>query len=167
MEDLPASPVASPVVHSTFVVERIYAHSPGKVFAAFASPEKKSRWYANRELVEVEEFSMNFRVGGVDRSRFRFKEGTLMPGAVFTNVSIYQDINPNSRIVTAYTMAFGDKRFSASQSTFEFVPEGKGTRLVFTEQSAFFENADGPERRQEGWKTLLASLAAELEAQSA
>ena len=159
MQDPMTTPVTLPVVHATFVIERMYAFPPDRVFAAFSDPAKKIRWYANRTLTDVEEFTMDFRVGGVDRSRFRFKEGTLMPGAAFSNVSIYQDIIPNSRIVTAYTMAFGEQRFSASQATFEFVAEGNGTRLVMTEQSAFFEHADGAQRREEGWGILLASLA--------
>jgi uncharacterized protein YndB with AHSA1/START domain len=152
-----------PVVHRTFVIERTYAHPPEKVFAAFADPDKKRRWYADRELVDVDEFSMDFRVGGVDHACFRFREGTPFPGVQFTNISTYQDIILNTRIVTAYTMAFGDKRFSSSQSTFEFVSDGSGTRLVFTEQAAFFEGADGPQRREEGWHRLLTSLTAALE----
>jgi uncharacterized protein YndB with AHSA1/START domain len=34
------------VTHSTFVVERTYPASPARVFAAFADPKIKDRWFA-------------------------------------------------------------------------------------------------------------------------
>ncbi len=34
------------VTHSTFVIERSYPTSPERVFAAFADPAKKRRWFA-------------------------------------------------------------------------------------------------------------------------
>ena len=47
-------------------------------------------------------------------------------------------------------------------STFEIVPSGDGARLTFTEQGAFFEGADGPDRREKGWRALLEALGKEL-----
>ena len=78
------------------------------------------------------------------------------------NHTTYQDIVPNRRIVFAYTMTIGDRRMSASLATFEFVPADQGTDLIFTQQGAFFEGADGPQMREEGWRKLLEKLAAEL-----
>ena len=151
------------VTHSTFVIERSYPVSPERVFAAFADPAKKRRWHGEHESMAVEEFEMNFRVGGRDRVRYRFKEGSPFPGAPLVNESSYQDIVPNRRVVIAYTMTIGDRRISASQATFELSPTAKGTDLIFTEQGAFFEGADGPQRREEGWGKLLDKLARELE----
>jgi uncharacterized protein YndB with AHSA1/START domain len=59
-------------------------------------------------------------------------------------------------------MAAAGRRFSASLATVELLPEGAGTRLAFTEQAAFFEGADGPALREQGWKALLDALGAEL-----
>jgi uncharacterized protein YndB with AHSA1/START domain len=33
------------VTHSTFVIERSYATTPERVFAAFSDPAKKRRWF--------------------------------------------------------------------------------------------------------------------------
>jgi hypothetical protein len=38
------------------------------------------------------------------------------------------------------------------------LPSPKGTDLIFTEQAAFFEGADGPRIREEGWRKLLDNL---------
>jgi len=60
-------------------------------------------------------------------------------------------------------MSLGDKRFSSSQATVEFVPKDKSTNLIFTEQGAYFEGADGPKMRQDGWQLLLEALGRQLE----
>ena len=52
--------------------------------------------------------------------------------------------------------------FSASLVTFEFEEDGGGTRLICTHHGAYFENADGPEMRKDGWQQLLGQLAAVL-----
>ena len=151
-----------PVVHNTFVIERSYPKPPEAVFAAFADPGKKRRWFAERGSTDVESFEMDFRVGGIERTQYRFKEGTPFPGVELTNVGSYHDIVENQRIVTASTMALGGRRISTSLVTFELVPTASGTNLICTHQGAFFEGADGPEMRQDGWRKLLDILATAL-----
>lgn len=152
------------VVHRTFNIERTYPTSPSRVFSAFADSATKRRWFAEGEGFEVREFTADFRVGGREVSRCRFKSGPP-PGhtsSEMRNDTVYQDIVPDRRIVLAYTMAIGEKRISASLATLELVPAGDGTRLTFTEQGAFFEGADGPELREKGWRGLLEALGREL-----
>jgi uncharacterized protein YndB with AHSA1/START domain len=150
------------VIHNTFVIERSYPKPPERVFLAFADPAQKRLWYAERETHEVEQFEMDFRVQGVERARFRFKEGSPFPGVALTNEGTYQEIIPNRTIVSAYTMSLGDKRISSSLVTFEFLAAEHGTDLICTHQGAFFEGSDGPQMREAGWRSLLDSLAVEL-----
>jgi uncharacterized protein YndB with AHSA1/START domain len=150
------------VIHNTFVIERSYPQSAERVFAAFADAAKKRRWFAEGHNTTVEEFTMDFRVGGAERSLYRFKEGSPFPGVTLTNEGSYQDIVPNRRIVAASTMTLGDKRISSSLVTFELLPTDKGTDLIFTHQAAFFEGADSPKMREGGWRGLFDRLATEL-----
>jgi uncharacterized protein YndB with AHSA1/START domain len=152
------------VLHSTFVVERSYPSTPERVFAAFADPAQKRRWYADRKTTEIETFEMDFRVGGVDRLRTRMGDATPFPGAELANDITYQDIVTNRRIIMAYSMSLAGKRISASLGTIELLQTKFGTDLIFTEQGAFFENSGGPEMRKQGWETLLDSLGKELSA---
>jgi uncharacterized protein YndB with AHSA1/START domain len=148
------------VTHSTFTIQRSYPTSPERVFAAFADPAKKHRWYAEANGKHAEIFEMDFRVGGAERTQSRLGTDTPFPGVPLTNHSIYQDIQPNKRIVYAYTMTLGDHRMSASLATVEFIPTDKGTDLIFTDQGAFFEGSDGPKMREQGWTSLIDGIAA-------
>ena len=58
--------------------------------------------------------------------------------------------------------AFAGQPISSSLATMEFLADGTGTRLVFTEQAAFFPGGDGIEIREAGTRELLGQLAAEL-----
>lgn len=105
---------------------------------------------------------MDFRHGGVERSRYRFKQNSPFPGVALSNEGWFQDIVPNQRVVLATTMTLGDRHISSALITFELLATDKGTDLIFTHQAAFFEGADGPEMRLNGWKKLLDLLTAEL-----
>jgi uncharacterized protein YndB with AHSA1/START domain len=65
----------SSVVHSTFTIERTYEASPARVFAAFADVPTKRRWFVEGEGWEIDAYTMDFRVGGLERGRFRFQDG--------------------------------------------------------------------------------------------
>jgi uncharacterized protein YndB with AHSA1/START domain len=151
------------VIHSTFVVERSFPKPPETVFAAFSDPAKARRWYGEGDGHKVEEFTSDFRVGGVQTLRYLLKEGTPVAGMMINNQARFQEIQPNQRIVTATTMDLSGKRILASQVTIELLPNGSGTDLILTHQGAFFEGGLTPEMLEAGWQTLLEKLARELE----
>ena len=145
------------VVHDTLVTDRIYDTSPSRVFAAWRDPATKREWFAEGEGWRIEEYELDFRVGGREHGRF-----SRANGPETRNETIYLDIVPDRRIVMAYTMAIDGAIISASLGTVEFEAIGTGTRLIYTEQGAFFDGTDGPSSRKHGWRGLLESLAALL-----
>jgi uncharacterized protein YndB with AHSA1/START domain len=149
------------VAHATFTIERSYDAPPARVFRAFADPAIKRRWFVEGEGWQVEEFKADFRVGGAETSRFRFRGGELI-----RNDTVYQDIVPDRRIIVAYTMTVGEKRISASLATTQFEPAGSGTRLIFTEQGAFLDGYDDAGKRESGTGGLLDALGRELKRQA-
>lgn len=150
------------VTHASFTIDRVYDARPSQVFAAFADPASKRRWFAEGEGWEVESFDVDFRPGGIETSAFRFQGGPRI-----TNDTVYQDIVENERIIFAYTMVIGDNRISASLTTIEFAAEGKGTRLTYTEHGAFLDGYDNVEQREGGCGDLLEALARELDRRAA
>jgi uncharacterized protein YndB with AHSA1/START domain len=149
------------VTHATFVVERDYEASPTRVFAAWAQPEAKARWFRGSDEAP-DEYELDFRVGGREINR-----GGGPDGQFYTYEARYQDIVPDERIVYAYDMYRDETRISVSLATVEFKPDGDGTRLIFTEQGAFLDGEDKPEYREEGTGSLLDALSAELQRASA
>lgn len=143
------------VNHSTFVVERTFDASPQRVFAAWADPEAKARWFGNPDQ-GVAEYQLDFQVGGREYNRGEVE------GQEYTYEARYQDIVPDERIVYAYDMHVGERRISVSLGTVELEPEGDGTRLTYTEQGAYLDGLDTPEQRQSGTGGLFDALADEL-----
>jgi uncharacterized protein YndB with AHSA1/START domain len=154
--------IAEPMtIHDTFVIERNYPQSPDRVFAAFAQPELKRRWYVEGDH-EIQEYEMDFRIGGTERLRYRFKEGHPIAGSHIVNESSYMDIVPGSRIVIVSKMSLNEKPISIALVTLEFLPSGTGTELLFTNQGTFVEWPSGVQMIQQGWAGLFDRLGKEL-----
>jgi uncharacterized protein YndB with AHSA1/START domain len=145
------------VNHSTFVVERTYPQSPARVFASFAEAGRKRRWYAEGDH-EIREYDLDFRVGGAERFRYRFKEGHPIAGSEIDNESTYQDIVPEQRIVFTQKMSLNGNPVSIAVITLEFLATGEGTELVLTNQGTFIGWPDGAKMVEFGWNTLLDRL---------
>jgi uncharacterized protein YndB with AHSA1/START domain len=151
-----------PLTHATFVIERSYPVDRSRVFAAFADPEIKARWFSGPEEWGPDEGEMDFRVGGHESSR-----GGPPGGPVITMSSTYHDIVDDERLVFAYEMDVDGARISVSLTTIELHPVDGGTRLVLTEQGVYFDGPEGAAGREEGSAELIDKLGAELARQVA
>jgi uncharacterized protein YndB with AHSA1/START domain len=145
------------VKHDTIVVERNFQSSPRRVFAAWEDPKAHGRWYVPGDDWELAEYENDFRVGGRQMSRF----GPKGDPKYFSDGS-YLDIVQDVRIVSAGTMHEGKTRISTTLCTVELFAEGTGTRLILTDQSAFFDGRETPSDRKSGWGQILDRLEAQM-----
>jgi uncharacterized protein YndB with AHSA1/START domain len=143
--------------HATFTIERRFAVPPARVFAAYADVKSKARWFGGPDEWEKSNLKLDFRVGGRETM-----SGGPPGGPVHFYNALYQDIVPNERIVMTYEMHLGETRISVSLGTTEFKPDGKGTRLVYTEQSVFLDGHDDAGGREHGTRALFDNLEAAL-----
>ena len=138
--------------HSTFVIERTYAASPQRVFAAWAHASAKPQWFGPSEKPEGT-YSLDFRVGGREHLTIQMPDG---PTYAFD--AIYQDIVPGQRIVYAYDMHRDDARISVSLAAVEIEAEGDNTRLTLTEHGVYLDGHDTPAAREHGTIELVNAL---------
>lgn len=145
------------VTHAMFTIERVYDVAPSKVFNAWANPAAKAKWFVGPADWTQHKREMDFRVGGREHL-----SGGPKGGQPHVFDGVYHDIVPNERIVYSYDMHIGAQRISVSLATIELKPQGKGTRLVFTEQGAFLDGYDDAGSRERGTNGLLDQLGAAL-----
>jgi uncharacterized protein YndB with AHSA1/START domain len=145
------------VTHATFSLERTYEAPPARAFAAWANPQSLLRWGSPAEGWTTAFDRFEFRVGGSAISRFGPKGGEA-----YVNESLYMDIVPDARIVSADTMSSEGKRLFTGLLTVALRAAGAGCQLVLTEQGAFLDGHDIPENHKAGWGTMLDNLRIEL-----
>ncbi len=145
------------ITHATFCLERVYDAAPARVFHAFTDPEARSRWFFKTDSWSLHAHSGGeLAIGAQESSRFSPPGATV----VITNDSIYLDVVENERLIFAYSMTIAGAPLSSSLATVELRAEGKGTRLVFTEQGAYL--AGNVAGREDGTRLMLESLAEEI-----
>jgi uncharacterized protein YndB with AHSA1/START domain len=140
------------VIHSTFSIERAYDTSAGRVFAAWADPASKARWFSPGGHHELD-----FRVGGRE-----LNQGHNSDGQVLNFESRYHDIVIDHRIVYTSTLSVAENVVTVSLTTVELTPDGDRTRLLLTEHGAFLDGHEQPDWRAQGTGQWLDALAAEL-----
>jgi uncharacterized protein YndB with AHSA1/START domain len=145
------------IIHKSFVIDRTFKASVERVFHALANPEKKRRWFAESTGFHIDSYTLDFQVGGFERTRFRFGDGPPM-----TNDCVYMDIVKNERVVFAYSMTLAGAPMSSSLGSMELSSTPDGTRLRFTEHTAFVDGNDGSAARREGTEGLFDRLVQEL-----
>ena len=152
---------ATETIHSTFVIERNFPWRPSRVFSGFSQPALKLRWYAEGDH-DIQEFQMDFRLGGQEQFRYRFREGHPIAGSEIANENTFQDIVEEKRIVMTGRMQLNGKPILAGVTTFEFAPADSGTMLTLTHQGTYIDWPDGAKMIEMGWRALVERLEKDL-----
>ena len=125
--------------HGDFSINRVYDASPADVWAAWADPETKARWFIGPDGWSQVERTLDMRVGGIEILHGRFSASGLE--TLFT--ARYHLVEPQARLVYVYDMHLSGRHHSVSVATVEFIGDPEGTRLRFTEQVTFVDGTDG------------------------
>jgi uncharacterized protein YndB with AHSA1/START domain len=141
--------------HATLTIERNLRASVARTFSAWANPESKRQWFACHDEWVALKYSLDFRVGGIERNDVADTSGVL-----HAYEASYLDIIQDARIIYAYQMKLGDTRISASLATVTFEATATGTKMLFTEQVVFLDGYADDGSRLQGTELLLDSLQA-------
>jgi uncharacterized protein YndB with AHSA1/START domain len=145
------------VEHDSWTLERDYLQPPDRVFAAWADPAVKVRWF-DLSGEPAPDYSSDFRVGGAET--FRTAAG-VRPRYAYDGQ--YRDIVAGERIILTYEVAVDGRRASVSVATVELAAApAAGTHLVYTEQGAYLDGLDDARSRRAGVRSQLDSLATVL-----
>lgn len=143
-------------IHSTFTLERVYDAPVTRVYAAWADPKQKTKWFGGpKEWNSIH--TLDFRVGGRETS-----SGGPPGGTMHRYEATYHDIVPNERLIASYDMQLDGTPISVSLMTVEFQAIDGKTRLILTEQDVFLDGYDDAGSRERGTGELLDALARAL-----
>ncbi|MGG1943959.1 SRPBCC family protein [Trinickia sp. NRRL B-1857] len=136
-----------PFFHGTFTLNRVWAATPERVFAAWSDPQVKAQWFTGpADRWSLIRRSMDFRVGGQEVLEGRFDES----GVETLFDARFHVIEPARRLVYAYDLHHSGRFHSVTLSSLELEPSGQSTRVSYTEQIVFLDGSDGTEKRREG-----------------
>jgi uncharacterized protein YndB with AHSA1/START domain len=144
--------MSEPIAHASFAVERTFPVAPARVFAAFADPDLKSQWFRGPDNWEATTRTLDLREGGHEITAGQ------VPGDWSSRFeATYHVVEPDAQIVYSYVMFHNDVRLSVSVASIELdaLDGGTATRLVFTEQGAYFEGGETANAEREAGTILL------------
>ena len=149
------------VIHGTFTLPADLAAPPDRVFAAYAEPALRRRWFG---MPGRTGHTLDFRVGGQEIARGEF--APMGEPERLQYHATFEDIVPGERIIFTYALTVNDVRRWVSLVTIGLAPTDKGTRLRHTEQYAFLaytaDGADDTAHLKGGTRLQLNALAAAL-----
>lgn len=131
--------------HATFSIERDFRAPRDMVFGAWTDSDAKAQWFIAPGNWREEKRTLDARVGGRD-----VLQGTFESGVRSLYEARYHVVRASELLVYVYDMYIDDEHLSTSLSTVEFRAAGGGTRMIYTEQSVYYDGEDGSNSRKNG-----------------
>ncbi|MEV1131263.1 SRPBCC domain-containing protein [Agromyces sp. NPDC049794] len=116
---------------------------PSQVFAAFAEPELRRKWFRQPGDRSRQSYRLDFREGGSEVATAVFAPADTDEHIEYD--SHFWSIVPDERIVLSYALRLDGVMRWAALRTIVLTPDGNGTKLEWTEQYTFFELTEQPE----------------------
>jgi uncharacterized protein YndB with AHSA1/START domain len=145
-----ASPAADRDSALELRMEREFAATPERVFAAWTKRDMMAQWWGP-EGMTCPHCDLDLRVGG------KWRTCMLGPDGKENWVSgVYREIVPNKRL--AFTWAWEEKGVRGQETvvTLDFAPTTKGTRMVLLQRR--FETAESAKMHGQGWSSSFDCL---------
>ncbi|MDX2547966.1 SRPBCC domain-containing protein [Streptomyces sp. WI04-05B] len=135
-----------PVRHGSFELRVHIDAPPERVFAAFAEPELRVRWFKLPGPPRTAEHELDFRVGGGERARNRVVSEDMDERVEYR--SRFLDLEPAEHLVYVYEAYVNDVRRWVSLVTVRLAARDGGTRLDWIEQYTYLV-LSGPDGEQD------------------
>ena len=136
---------------------RRFRATPDKVFAACTDPAVMQRWFGPQEF-HVTTLTADVRVGGT----FAFR--MVGPAGEMAAEGMYQAVDPPTRLVHTWRWTEGPPAYPpdgvTSRITYEFVADGAGTRMTFTQEG--LPDQEEADSHKQGWSQAFDKLDALL-----
>jgi uncharacterized protein YndB with AHSA1/START domain len=133
-------------------IRRRLAHSPERVFAAFASADLVQRWLTPSPEIRLSVLQFDFREGGSYRFAYHVQGTTTVIVAGSFSV-----IKPPSKIVFSWVIEPPDEHAGIqSEVSVAIRPERTGSELVIRHEK--LGRADAIERHATGWRGAVDHL---------
>ncbi|MBF9036611.1 hypothetical protein HKCCE2091_20435 [Rhodobacterales bacterium HKCCE2091] len=141
------------IAHDTLTFDRRYDASPSRVWAAYADTRAREAWSAPTDTAEVSIDSVDFRSGGRETARCGTR-GDMKWRLELT----YHAVVPERTICFSEELWEGEMLLTVALISFEFEPDGAGSRVRVTDQVASFVGGEGIEGHGEGYAQALDKL---------
>ncbi|MFN3230952.1 MAG: SRPBCC domain-containing protein [Alphaproteobacteria bacterium] len=142
------------VRHATVVVERDLDAPPERVYGAWA--HERGSWDVPNDDWVVAEVENELQPDGRQRTCFGPKGDPM-----FESSGRYMIVEDGRLLIMAGVMHERGRPVTATMTTVEVIPHSDGTRVIVTDQSAYFEGQT-EDMREAGWRKIVERLDAYL-----
>ena len=139
-------------------IKRLIKAPRERVFEAWTNAEQLKKWFGPDEDIVVPQTKVDLRTGGKYRIQMKMPDGEF-----HTAAGTYREVKPPERLVFTWAWEkggsepdFGEVEPSEMLITLEFLPRGKQTELVFTQEN--FASVESRDRHEHGWSGCFDKL---------